>query len=101
MESKGILSFCHFNIDQHWRNQLRRVVRFTDFYYIGNTEVTVCQYAICASLLSPRHNRETIYHYSAPNMSPSISQPLYHMFVPPFQQQVPNVTLVFTNAWFC
>lgn len=28
-------------------------------------------------------------------MSPSISQPLYHMFVPLFQQQVPNVTLVF------
>lgn len=34
-------------------------------------------------------------------MSPSISQPHYHMLVPPFQQQVPNVTLVFTTAWFC
>ena len=101
MESKGVISFHHFNIDQHWCNQLRRVVRFRHFYYVGNTEVTVCQYAIYASLLSPRHNREIIYRYSAPNMSPSISQPLYHIIVPPSQQQVPNVTLVFTTAWFC
>lgn len=100
METKGIITFCHFNIDQHWHNQMRRAVASQVPAALG-TEVTVCQDAACASLLSPKHNREAIYHYSAPNMFPYIRQVLHHIFVPPFQQQVWNVTLVFTATGFC